>query len=158
MNPKYYKYTTIGLASLIGVGALWWLALVMPMFLNTAENNEPNTLADVPDAWIVGTWSDGQAEAIYHTNAENCTLNMAKHGTGGHGFTLTTTLRCGSESSAEHVTSRSDMESIRFVTEPTDFDFQLPYEGECILNTHYGSPWQHDVVLDTTIICYEMDD
>lgn len=159
MNPKYYKYATIGLASFIGLCVLSYVVVVTPVFMNTIDNSEPHTLENIPDTWGVAVWRHEQTQATYNSNLEDCTLDMTKYGVDRSGMNFTMVVMCGFEKGGESYMN-FDMESVRVVTEPNDFDFHLPGVESCGLHIDYGIArnGHGDEVLDAGVYCHNIRD
>ena len=138
------------MASFIGLVAIFYIVVVAP-FLTTFVNSQPNALEGVPDEWAVHTWSNGQEEAMYNSQAEDCTLIVSKTSTPEHQVMVNMSLICNRENGSSHHVSRSDNldgDEHTFIIEPADFDFVVPVAEECGLSFGYGSDWRYENVED----------
>lgn len=159
MNPKYYKYTTIGLAGFIGAVALSYAAVMTPLFTHTIDSSEPHALENIPDTWAVATWGHEKSRAMYNSNIEDCILDIIKHDGGGDGMAVAIMIGCAFERGGETYIDDIDTHPVRVVTEPGEFDFHRSHIEGCDLSIHYdfvygdGGEW-----LDARIYCHNIRD
>ena len=135
MARNVYKITTVGLA----------VALVLVIVLITtpityflaSTNDRPGHLDYVPEEWSFWTWEDGEVEAHYNADYDNCEVAMVKRGADNQTVTMDLSLACGSEDSRPTSTSRLTGEQHVFITEPADFDFGPMRIDECEMFINY---------------------
>lgn len=149
MARNIYKYTTIGLAGVVGLGiAVYVAAFIVPLMAATT-NNQPNTLENIPDGWAVWTWDNGQDEANYRSLAKNCTIYVSKYNISEPPIVLNMSLICEHEQGGSIHITQSDNLGDRdhlFITEPADFDFAQPVVDECDMSFEYISDKRHENV------------
>ena len=147
MAQNIYKYTTVGLAGVVGLGiAVYTAAFIMPM-MTAATNNQPNALENIPDGWAVWTWDNGQDEANYRSLAKNCTINVSKYNLSEQPVVVNMSLICEHEKGGSIHIFQSDNQgggNHLFITEPADFDFVQPVVDVCDVSLEYKSDKRHE--------------
>ncbi len=136
MARNYLAYVTIGLAvALFLMTAQYWAwPVIDALFIDDADSSG---LAGVPEPWPAHQWESGdRTEAHYTARYADCSLHIAKGGTGMDTVAVESLLICSQEDGRRLITGMNSG-NVEFDTVPADFEVGWDAD-ECDMKSSYS--------------------
>lgn len=154
-----YKYTTIGLAVLVGIASMvGWIFFSFPPAESNIENNP--SLPSEPIGWANYTWKSGVYEADYYADYENCSFLLDRHGANSTAIHTGMEISCQYEYPEERQKGTGLRGDLRdwadFITIPVNYTVQGIDYSHCLVSASYDTSPHAGEGMSVSIWCRKL--